>query len=149
MQAGSLDVSDRLKMAGLRPTRQRLMLGSLLWSGDDRHVTAEQLHTESRDANMQVSMATVYNTLHQFVDAKLLREVIVDGGRSYFDTNTAPHHHFLFEQTGHLQDIPADKISFPNIPVPDGCCEKYIASVEVIIRVSPHDEAACKAAMHA
>ncbi len=143
MQADSLDVSDRLKTAGLRPTRQRLMLGSLLWSGDDRHVTAEQLHTESREANMQVSMATVYNTLHQFVDAKLLREVIVDGGRSYFDTNTAPHHHFLFEQTGHLQDIPADQINLTQIPLPEGCCEKYISSVDVIIRVRSHEAAAC------
>lgn len=143
MATVALDVSEKLKQAGLRPTRQRLMLGSLLWSGCDRHVTAEQLHSESRDANMQVSMATVYNTLHQFVDANLLREVIVDGGRSYFDTNTSQHHHFLFEATGQLQDIPADQISLSKVPVPEGYCEKFISSVDVIIRVRAHEAAAC------
>lgn len=130
-------ISDRLKEAGLRPTRQRIMLGTLLWSGNNRHVTAEQLHTESRNANMQVSMATVYNTLHQFVDAGLLKEVVVDGGRSYFDTNTKPHHHFLYEATGELEDIPAEQIDLPHIPVPQGCVPNQVSSVDVIIRVRP------------
>lgn len=132
---GTVNIADRLKNAGLRPTRQRIMLGSLLWEGPDRHVTAEQLHSESRNANMQVSMATVYNTLHQFVDAKLLREVIVDGGRSYFDTNTRPHHHFLYEQSGELEDIAAERISLSDIPVPEGYKPSQVSSVDVIIRV--------------
>ncbi len=132
------DISDCLKDAGLRPTRQRIMLGTLLWSGENRHVTPEQLHTESRNANMQVSMATVYNTLHQFVDAGLLKEVVVDGGRSYFDTNTEPHHHFLYEATGELEDIPADQIEMPHIPVPKGCMPNQVSSVDVIIRVRPN-----------
>lgn len=101
----------------------------------DRHVSAEQLHSESRQANMQVSMATVYNTLHQFVEAKLLREVIVDGGRSYFDTNVHPHHHYLYEETGMLEDIPADRIKLADIPLPEGYVPSQVASVDVIIRM--------------
>jgi Fur family iron response transcriptional regulator len=80
---------DRLRAAGLRPTRQRLALARLLFETGDRHVTAEQLHGEARDAGIRVSVATVYNTLHQFTEAGLLREVVVDPGRAYFDTNTS------------------------------------------------------------
>ncbi|MEC8198851.1 MAG: transcriptional repressor, partial [Pseudomonadota bacterium] len=86
-------VLDRLKSAGLRPTRQRLALAELLLQENDRHVTAEQLHSEAIDAEIKVSLATVYNTLHQFTRAKLLREVVVESGRAYFDTNTSNHHH--------------------------------------------------------
>lgn len=127
-------IGEKLKESGLRPTRQRAMLGSLLWSGCNRHVTAEQLHSESRNANMQVSMATVYNTLHQFVEAGLLREVVVGGGRSYFDTNTTPHHHFLHEDSGELEDIPAEQILLSCIPEPT-CGIKKISSVDVMIRL--------------
>lgn len=134
--SASLPITEKLKEAGLRPTRQRLMLGSLLWADDSctRHVTAEQLHSEARAANMQVSMATVYNTLHQFVQAGLLRNVVVSGGCSFFDTNTCEHHHFLCEDTGELADIPADQIVLSAIPKPP-CEGKYISSVDVIIRV--------------
>lgn len=130
------NIADKLKAAGLRPTRQRIMLGSLLWADDacTRHITAEQLHSEARGADMQVSMATVYNTLHQFVQAGLLRNVVVSGGSSFFDTNTEPHHHFLCEDTGELADIPADQIELVSIPKPP-CEGKHIASVDVIIRV--------------
>ena len=89
---------DRLKQAGLRPTRQRLALAKLLFEPGFRHVTAEQLHAEAASANMRVSLATVYNTLHQFTRQGLLREVVVDPGRSYFDTNMGDHHHFFFER---------------------------------------------------
>ena len=131
----TLEITEKLKAAGLRPTRQRLMLGSLLWcSGINRHVTAEQLHSESRKANMQVSMATVYNTLHQFIQAGLLREVVITGGRTYFDTNTNDHHHFLYEDSGELEDIPAEQIALPHIPMP-ACGTKTLSSVDVIIRV--------------
>lgn len=125
-------VVEKLKAAGLRPTRQRVLLGCLLWKGCDRHVTAEQLHTEAKVADMPVSMATVYNTLHQFVDAGLLKEVVVSGGRSYFDTNILPHHHYLYEESGVLEDIPAERIALPDIPLPSG---GQITSVDVIIRV--------------
>jgi Fur family iron response transcriptional regulator len=96
---------ERLKQAGLRPTRQRLALAKLLFDPGFRHVTAEQLHAEAQGANVRVSLATVYNTLHQFTEQRLLREVVVEAGRSYFDTNTGDHHHFYFEATGELQDV--------------------------------------------
>src|SRR6202795_1491326 len=89
---------ERLRTAGLRPTRQRLALARLLFEKGDRHVTAEQLHGEAQATSVQVSLATVYNTLHQFIAAGLLREVVVDPGRSYFDTNVSDHHHFFHEE---------------------------------------------------
>src|SRR3989344_5255926 len=92
-------VLDRLRTAGLRPTRQRLALAKLLFEGGDRHVTAEMLHAEAQTAAIRVSLATVYNTLHQFTAAGLLREIVVDSQRSYFDTNMTDHHHFYFEKT--------------------------------------------------
>jgi Fur family iron response transcriptional regulator len=86
-------VLDRLKDTGLRPTRQRLALAKLLLEVGDRHVTAEQLHCEASDTGIKVSLATIYNTLHQFTKANLLREVVVESGRAYFDTNTNEHCH--------------------------------------------------------
>src|SRR5262249_2731190 len=67
-------IVQRLRQAGLRPTRQRLCLARLLFEPGDRHVTAEQLHSEANAARVEVSLATVYNTLHQFTEAGLLRE---------------------------------------------------------------------------
>jgi Fur family iron response transcriptional regulator len=127
-------VSSRLRDAGLRPTRQRLALGMLLWAGENRHVTADKLHAEAKAAGYAVSMATVYNTLNQFVESGLLREVVMDGGVTCFDTNTEPHHHFLHEECGTLEDIPAERIILPDLPQPllkDGS----VASVSVLIRI--------------
>lgn len=125
---------DRLKDAGLRPTRQRLALARLLFEPGDRHLTAEQLHGEAMNDDVRVSLATVYNTLHQFTQAGLLREVVVEPGRSYFDTNTDDHHHFYDESDGHLEDIPGDQVVMSELPTPpDG---KQIARVDVIIRLS-------------
>lgn len=124
---------DRLKTARLRPTRQRLGLGKLLFEGGDRHVSAEQLHEEAKGAGLRVSLATVYNTLNQFSSAGLLREVVVDAGRSYFDTNTSAHHHFYFEESGRLQDIPGDQVRVSDLPpAPPGAA---ISRVDVILRV--------------
>ena len=103
-------VLDQLRGVGLRPTRQRLALAKLLFEGPDRHVTAEILHGEARAASMRVSLATVYNTLHQFTAAGLLREIIVDSQRSYFDTNMTDHNPFFFECSGELKDIPAVQV---------------------------------------
>jgi Fur family transcriptional regulator, iron response regulator len=124
---------DWLKSAGLRPTRQRLGLGRLLFEGGDRHVTAEQLHAEATTAGLRVSLATVYNTLNQFTEAHLLREVVVESGRSYFDTNTSDHHHFFFEGSGELQDIPGDQINVSSLPAAPAGTE--VARVDVIVRV--------------
>jgi Fur family iron response transcriptional regulator len=124
---------ELLRGAGLRPTRQRLALARLLFDKGDRHVTAEQLHGEAVAAAVPVSLATVYNTLHQFIGAGLLREVVVNPGRSYFDTNVSDHHHFFIEESGKLVDIPGDHIAVANVPAPPA--GTAIRRVDVIIRV--------------
>ena len=123
----------RLREAGLRPTRQRLALGRLLFDGGDRHVTAEALHDEAQRAGVSVSLATVYNTLHQFTNAGLLREVVVDSARTYFDTNIDDHHHFFIERDGSLMDIAGDDVTIGSLPpAPEGM---DIARVDVIVRL--------------
>jgi Fur family iron response transcriptional regulator len=123
----------RLRQAGLRPTRQRLALGRLLFDAGDRHVSAEMLHDEAVKAGHSLSLATVYNTLHQFTSHGLLREVVVDSGRAYFDTNVVDHHHFFHEETGMLIDIPGEAVAISGLPdAPDGT---RVARVEVVIRV--------------
>jgi Fur family iron response transcriptional regulator len=129
----------RLRAAGLRPTRQRVALARLLFDGGDRHVTAEQLHGEAIAAAIPVSLATVYNTLHQFTGTGLLREVVVEPGRSYFDTNIDDHHHFFCESTGMLQDIPGAAVTVGQLPRAPAGTE--ISRVDVIIRVRRQDRA--------
>ena len=124
---------DILRSAGLRPTRQRVGLSYILFNGGDRHVTADQLHSEADAAGLKVSLATVYNTLHQLCDAGLLAEVLVEPGRSYFDTNISVHHHFFNMDTGELADIPPDEISVQQLPTPpEGTA---IDQVSIIVRV--------------
>jgi Fur family transcriptional regulator, iron response regulator len=127
----------RLRSVGLRPTRQRLALARLLLESGDRHITAEHLHGEAVGADIQVSLATVYNTLHQFTEVGLLREVVVEPGRSYFDTNTTDHHHFFCDADGRLQDIPGEDVSVTGFPLPPLGTE--ICRVDVIIRVRPEN----------
>ena len=128
------NVLDQLKAAGLRPTRQRLALAKLLFEGGSRHVSAERLHAEAEANRIRVSLATVYNTLHQFTAAGLLREVVVEPGRSYFDTNRDDHHHFFNEKTGELTDIPGVEVALSRLPdVPEG---QRVTRVEVVIRVT-------------
>lgn len=124
---------DRLKSAGLRPTRQRLALARLLYDRGDRHVTAEQLHQEAASANVRLSLATVYNTLHQFTSLGMLREVVVEPGRSYFDTNIGEHHHFFDEETGELADIPGEQVELAKLPAPPSGAK--ISRVDVIVRL--------------
>ena len=111
-----------------------LLLAKLLFAAGDRHITAEQLHGEAVSAEVPVSLATVYNSLHQFTEAGLLREVVVEPGRSYFDTNVSDHHHFYFEDSGELQDIPGEHVQMESLPAaPAGT---RVARVDVIIRLS-------------
>jgi len=127
------DIMELLRNAGLRPTRQRRALAQQLFSGNDRHVTAEQLHSESLGQGVSVSLATVYNTLHQFTTAGLLRELVVDAGRSYFDTNISAHHHLYFEDSGKLRDVSGDNIAIGELPaLPEGA---EISRIDIIIRV--------------
>lgn len=126
--------AEWLASAGLRPTRQRLALAQLLMGdGQHRHVTAESLYEASRDGDDRVSLATVYNTLRVFSDAGLLREITVNGARSYFDTNVSNHPHFFWEDTEELMDAPSEDLKIAQLPdAPEGT---EIAKVDVVIRL--------------
>jgi Fur family transcriptional regulator, iron response regulator len=128
-------VLELLARSGLRPTRQRVALGDLLFGQGHRHATAEMLHAEAVASGERVSLATVYNTLHQFKRAGLLRELAIDGSKAYFDTNTSNHNHFFYEREGRLVDIPEDKISVSGVPeAPDGM---LISHIDVVVRLAP------------
>ena len=127
------DVKAMLREVGLRPTRQRMELGWLLFGKGDRHITAELLFEEASKAKVPVSLATVYNTLHQFTDAGLLRQVAVDGFKSYFDTNASQHHHFFVEGENALLDIPDDDMFEGRTPTPPEGYE--IARIDVVVRL--------------
>ncbi len=134
MQRPYSQVIDRLKQVGLRPTRQRMALAKLLFDAGDHHFSAEQLYSQASGAGIRVSLATIYNTLHQFTKAGILREIIVSSGRSYFDTNTSDHHHFFFEDSHRLQDIDAKDVTITKLPEPpEGTT---LERVDVVIRVS-------------
>jgi len=127
----------RLRAAGLRPTRQRNELADLLFRDGHRHLTAETLHAEAVSKGIRVSLATVYNTLHQFTDSGLLRQVMVDATRSYFDTNVTEHHHFYYEEDGMLADIPgSETLAMSNVPeAPEGT---EVSRVDVVVRLKRH-----------
>jgi len=127
------DVAKLLRGAGLRPTRQRVALAHILFANGDRHVTAETLHEEAIARKVPVSLATVYNTLHQFTEAGLLREVAVEGAKTYFDTNTSNHYHFFCEHSGQLVDLETCAIRIDGLPAaPDGMA---ISRVDVLVRL--------------
>ena len=129
------NITTRLRDAGLRPTRQRLALAHLLFSQGDRHITAEMLHAEAMQGGISVSLATIYNTLHQFTQAGLLREVAVEGAKTYFDTNISDHFHFFFEKDGILLDIEGGDLTIGNLPEPPKGME--ITRVDVLVRLAP------------
>ena len=118
----------------LRPTRQRRILAALLiGDGMNRHVTAESLYEAARAAGEPVSRATVYNTLGAFAEAGLIREILVEGSKGYFDTRTDDHPHFFWEQDGRLTDAPAEELEFARLPkAPEGAS---VSKVDVVIRL--------------
>lgn len=122
-----------MRMVGLRPTRQRLALAELLFSDQQRHVSAEQLFLEASDAGVKVSLATVYNCLHQFCQAGLLRQVTVASERTYFDTDTSNHHHFYLEDERRIVDIPPDSVRIGNLPAPPKGMK--VSHVDVVVTV--------------
>ncbi len=122
---------ERLKQAGLRPTRQRIALAALLFGCGDRHVTAEDLHDDALKRAIPVSLATVYNTLHQFTEVGLLRAVAIEGSRTYFDTNTSNHNHFYLEGDGALIDMP----DAPAVALPEPPEGMAISRVDVLVRL--------------
>ncbi len=134
MHAPERHIEGRLRRAGLRPTQRRVALAELLFADGHRHVTAEQLHREAREAGLSVSLATIYNTLNQFTDAGLLKQVVLGGNRTFYDTNTDEHHHFYREEDGELIDIPLRELKFASFPhLPEG---QEIAGIDVIIRLA-------------
>ena len=127
----------RVRAAGLRPTRQRIALASLLFAKGDRHLSAEELHEEAVEAGVPVSLATVYNTLHQFTEAGMLRILAIEGSRTYFDTNISDHHHFFVEGENRVFDIEYEDapISVSNLPAPPEGME--IVNIDVVVRLRP------------
>ncbi|CAM5772081.1 transcriptional repressor [Bosea minatitlanensis] len=122
-----------LKQAGLRPTRQRIALGTLLFGEGHRHLTADDLHLEAIDEGISLSLATVYNTLSQFDEAGLIRRVSVSGGKAYYDTDTGDHHHFYIEAEDRIIDIEPGRISVGGLPAPPAGYE--ITKVDVVVRL--------------
>ncbi|MCJ8149375.1 transcriptional repressor [Shinella sp. H4-D48] len=133
--AHEMPIEERLRHCGLRPTRQRVALADLLFAKGDRHLTVEELHEEAVTAGVPVSLATVYNTLHQFTEAGMIRVLAVESSKTYFDTNVSDHHHFFVEGENHVLDIPISNIEIGNLPEPPEGME--IAHVDVIIRLRP------------
>ena len=131
------DVKAMLRQVGLRPTRQRMALGWILFGKGDRHITAEMLYEEASKAKVPVSLATVYNALHQFTDVGLLRQVAVDGSKTYFDTNVSDHHHFFVEGENALVDIPNAEVMLDRLPHAPAGYE--VARVDVVVRLRKRD----------
>ncbi|MGP0104198.1 iron response transcriptional regulator IrrA [Rhodoblastus sp.] len=131
-------VREKLRSADLRPTRQRISLASLLFVAGDRHVTVDQLFDEAKALRMPLSRATVYNTLHQFVAAGLVREIALYGSKVWYDTKTGSHCHFYDETQADLFDMPEDVAKQLAIVPPQG---KRIVGVDVIVRLADEDEA--------
>ncbi|MCA1405734.1 transcriptional repressor [Ensifer sp. IC3342] len=124
---------ERLRNSGLRPTRQRVALADLIFAKGDRHLTVEELHEEAVEAGVPVSLATVYNTLHQFTEAGMIRVLAVESAKTYFDTNVSDHHHFFVEGQNEVLDIPVSNIQIDNLPEPPEGME--ISHVDVVIRL--------------
>lgn len=125
---------DRLRAARLLPTRSRIALFGLLFARGHRHVTAETLFEEARQTRTPVSLATVYNTLHQFCEAGLLRPIAVDGTKSYYDTKISDHQHFYVEDRCQLIDLP-NNVRISKVPSPP---KGYaIDRIDVVVRLRP------------
>lgn len=131
-----VSMEERLRGAGLRPTRQRVSLASLIYAQGDRHLSAEDLHEEAVLANVPVSLATVYNTLHQFTEAGMLRIIAVEGSKTYFDTNISDHQHFFLEGENVVFDIPHGERGQPTVSnMPEAPEGMEIVNVDIIVRL--------------
>ena len=130
-------IRKRLCEIGLRTTRTRVALGNILFAKGNRHISAEMLFEEANQAKFSVSLATVYNTLHQFTEAGLLRQVAIDSSKCYFDTNNTEHHHYYLEDSHELMDIPLTDVAVGEIPLPPAGYE--IVRVDVVVRLRRKD----------
>lgn len=133
MQHDEQTAKQRLRDAGLRPTRQRMALADLIYGSGNRHLSAEELHEEAQRVGVPVSLATVYNTLHQFTESGILRILSIEGAKTYFDTNTSDHHHYFIEDENRVIDIPDGPVAVHNLPEPPQGME--IANVDIVVRL--------------
>ena len=132
-QPAMRDHEAMLRDAGVRATRQRVALAQVLFAKGNRHLTAEMVYNEAAQSSLQVSLATVYNTLNLFAKMGLLREIGVDGSTTYFDTRTGDHHHFFVEGAGEIRDIPTTQIRIGKVgSIPEGY---EISRVDLVIRL--------------
>ena len=128
-------ITEKLRVAGLRPTRQRVALAQILFGAGDRHICAEALLAEAEAAKVDVSLATVYNTLNQFEEAGILRQVAIEGGKTFFDTNVSDHLHFFIAGNNELVDISSDQLKISGLPeLPAGT---VLDRIDVIVRLKP------------
>lgn len=125
-------LAEKLRASGIGATRQRLRIAQALLEAP-RHRSADQVLAEVNRERPPVSKATVYNTLRLFTDHGLLREVIIDPNRVFYDSTTQPHHHFYNPGTGELIDIPATQLAVSGLPPAPPGTEP--SEVEVIIRL--------------
>lgn len=127
-------IVDRLREYGINPTHQRIEIAYTLFSRQE-HLSADQILAAVNTRHSETSKATVYNTLNLFVKKKLVREVIVDPSKVFYDPNTHVHHHFYDLESGQLMDIDSDELELVGLPtLPEGMA---VESIDVIVRVYP------------
>ena len=128
---------EKLRDAGLRPTKQRIIVADILLNGFNRHFTAENLQDEINSSGNSMSIATIYNCLKKFKNCGLIKQVETSKDTAIFDTNTDYHHHFLNEETGELIDIENEEISLHKLrEIPQGYLNN---GIEVIIKLKRHN----------
>lgn len=135
MQKSVNETCELLTDYDISPTQQRIRIAQVLCS-EARHLSAEQILEEVNQEKTQVSKATIYNTLNLFVDKGLVKEVIVDPSKIFYDSTTHPHFHFYNENSGELVDIESGSISLEALPeVPEGT---ELAGIDIVVRVRNH-----------
>ena len=122
----------KIEESGIIPTKQRRVLAKILFEKGNRHISAENLFDEVKKEDRKISMATIYNTLKQFTNLGLIREIVVDKNKSLYDTNNKPHYHLYIEDEGKVHDIPTDNINL-NLPSVPACLNLH--NIDVIVRV--------------
>lgn len=132
------DITDRLRFHGIAPTHQRVEIASVLFFRGE-HLSADQILAAVNVRHSETSKATVYNTLKLFLEKGLIREVIVDPSKVFYDPNTRPHHHFYNTESGELTDIPAASLQLAGVPVMPAGMEAE--SIDVIVRIRPRKQA--------